>query len=215
MGTLPATLSALNTRWIWLIDLTFNFVAGRSRCLPTLLFSNLTFTGVESLSRTIISCDNMSFDNIFAILGEIMEIAKSIKEDLKQERMKKQAAMLAMETFAAVHEEACEQPKTVLEEIHEEKVCKEETMLQEDMATKRKKSDFNTLCKFSIQICDTSTKKVNCCGDQVQFLSRSMAEHDNQLGQQIHCYSHFVLIISWSLRTSSDWKEGIMIWEYG
>ncbi|KAJ4868781.1 Uncharacterized protein Rs2_49673 [Raphanus sativus] len=37
-----------------------------------------------------------------------------------------QAAMLAMETFAAVHEEACEQPKTVLEEIHEEKVFEEE-----------------------------------------------------------------------------------------
>ncbi|KAJ4887386.1 Uncharacterized protein Rs2_27134 [Raphanus sativus] len=116
------------------------------------------------------------------------------------------------------NEEACEQPKTVLEEIHEEKVCEEETMLQEDMATKRKKSDFHTLCKFSIQICDTSTKKVNCCGDQVQFLSRSMAEHDNQFGQQIHCYGHvmiLVLIISWSLRTSSDWKERIMIWEYG
>ncbi|XP_056862225.1 protein SEMI-ROLLED LEAF 2-like [Raphanus sativus] len=119
-----------------------------------------------------------------AQLGEIMEIAKSIQATLKElERKKKEEAMLAMETFAAVHKEAPVQTNPTVEKVHEKnmeeprkdhvtitlksdmslKIVYHEVQLRNSLTTSEETLCLaSVICKYGEDGCSAVTTRQNC-----------------------------------------------------
>ncbi|KAJ4865874.1 Uncharacterized protein Rs2_52609 [Raphanus sativus] len=153
-----------------------------------------------------VSCNSMK-----AQLGEIMEIAKSIQETLKElERKKKEEAMLAMETFAAVHEEAPVQTNAIVEKVHEKNM--EEP--RKDHVTINLKSDMS-LKVISEQENLNHKENNDMVGRGIHEVMKFYKEKEISITcGKIHesCHMHMK---SWSLRASSESKRDVMINDYG
>ncbi|KAL0742653.1 hypothetical protein Bca4012_084166 [Brassica carinata] len=142
-----------------------------------------------------------SFDNIIALLGEMMETAKSIQETLKQERMKKQAEL---ETTTLKENLVL----LVISEPEESNLIESETLQQDQSLVVLQSNNILVLesglsLNFKKTIAPTMMKS--------SFLLEARNGESEKWLLPHGCLD----TISWSLRTSSEWKRGIMICDYG
>ncbi|KAL0886190.1 hypothetical protein Bca101_010173 [Brassica carinata] len=142
-----------------------------------------------------------SFDNIIALLGEMMETAKSIQETLKQERMKKQAEL---ETTTLKENLVL----LVISEPEESNLIESETLQQDQSLVVLQSNNILVLesglsLNFKKTIAPTVMKS--------SFLLEARNGESEKWLLPYGCLD----TISWSLRTSSEWKRGIMIRDYG
>ena len=146
---------------------------------------------------------SVSCDKMIAQLGEIMEIAKNIQATLKQERMKKQAEL---ETI--ILKESLE--LLVISEPEESNLIESETLLQQDPLLVVLQSN-NILVLESERSLNSKKSTIAPVVVKSSFVMESNNRESEKWLLPYGCLD----IISWSLRTSSEWKRGIMIRDYG
>ncbi|KAH0890570.1 hypothetical protein HID58_052999 [Brassica napus] len=140
---------------------------------------------------------------MIAQLGEIMEIAKNIQAMLKQERMKKQAEL---ETI--ILKESLK--LLVISEPEEYNLTESETLLQQDPLLVVLESN-NILVLESERSLNSKKSTIAPAVVKYSFLMESNNRESEKWLLPYGCLD----TISWSLRTSTEWKRGIMICDYG
>ncbi|KAL0654218.1 hypothetical protein Bca4012_096909 [Brassica carinata] len=132
-----------------------------------------------------------------------MEIAKNIQATLKQERMKKQAEL---ETI--ILKESLE--LLVISEQEDSNLIEPETLLQQDPLLVVLQSN-NILVLESERSLNSKKSTIAPVVVKSSFLMESNNRESEKWLLPYGCLD----ISSWSLRTSSEWKRGIMIRDYG
>ncbi|KAF3533678.1 hypothetical protein DY000_02037373 [Brassica cretica] len=146
---------------------------------------------------------SVSCDKMIAQLGEIMEIAKNIQATLKRERMKKQAEL---ETI--ILKESLQ--LLVILEPEESNLIESETLLQQDPLLVVLQSN-NILVLESERSLNSKKSTIAPAVVKYSFLIKSNNRESEKWLLPYGCLD----TISWSLRTSSEWKRGIIIRDYG
>uniref|UniRef100_A0A0D3DXX6 ATP-dependent Clp protease proteolytic subunit n=1 Tax=Brassica oleracea var. oleracea TaxID=109376 RepID=A0A0D3DXX6_BRAOL len=146
---------------------------------------------------------SVSCDKMIAQLGEIMEISKNIQATLKQERMKKQ---IELETIILM--ESLE--LLVISEQEDSNLIESETLLQQDPLLVVLQSN-NILVLESERSLNSKKSTIAPVVIKSSFLMESNNRESEKWLLPYGCLD----IISWSLRTSSEWKRRIMIRDYG